>query len=460
MNILILLPIHQYQDLDIFITTNNITTIILLEEEYFFSIQHEFKHIFLLETFRNYYKLLGDTLKPRAIKIRYKKSIDAACQLRHKAIYMFNPLNYNIINKYKIYNIEYINILPNYLLSYDDLIPFYHKYTNNKLITIKTFINFFTDKKYPNEIHEDVKIMDKEIYVSQLTYKLNNTKHNYKYTHRYKLNYSYVPLSHKDALDFLNYFIKYKLQNYYRDYLLINNNTTINNHSCFSALLNVGLLTPHQIILSIKDPVFIRQLYIREYYNYIYLFYYTRIISENYWNLNLNWNAKLHYNLYNGNTGIPIFDNEFTKAINLGGYSHHIVRLKVFLAYLLMIRLNPKLIVQWFKENISIDAYDNFMYSIIYGISQSNEYPKFVNKIYLTTDNYFINISNYKDIQSPRYTTIVNTTELKNIYTFLFYTFIHDHKDILTKTTYKRYIKFINKEHIKSYKEYMTHIMY
>jgi hypothetical protein len=437
MSILILLPTNQYIDLDEYIKLYNIKKIILLEEEYLFQLQHEFKHIFLLETFHNYFKLLKEKYTSKLLKINYVKTITVT----HK-LYMFNPLNYILIEKYKKYNIEYINKLPNYLFSYEELKLFYENNIDKKLILVKNFINYFSEKQYNNEIKDDMKISNKEIQVNQLKYKLIGLKHNYKYTHKYSLDYSYVPLTHKDAEIFLNHFIKNKLKNYFSSYLLINKNSFINNHSGFSALLNIGLLTPNQIMNKIKDPVFIRQLYIREYYNYIYLFYYYKIIKENYWNLNLEWNKNLKYNLYNANTQVEIFDNEFNKAIYIGGYTHHIVRLKVFLAYLLMIKLHPLSIVQWFKENISIDAYDNFMYSIIYGISQSNEYPKFINKIYLTTDNYFINISNYKN--------------KNNILTFLYYNFLNEHKEKLKKTLYKRHLKNIKVEYTEFYKKYLN----
>jgi deoxyribodipyrimidine photolyase len=225
---------------------------------------------------------------------------------------MFNPLNYILIEKYKKYNVEYINELPNYLLSYDQLKPFYEKTKNHKLVLTKDFINHFSNTSLNNEIKDDMKISNKEINVNQLTYKINKVKTNkYSFSHDYNLNYSYVPLNHKDAEKYVDFFIKTKLKSYKKTYLLINQNSVINHHSGFSALLNIGLITPNELFNKIKDPVFIRQLYIREYYNYIYLFYYNQIINENYWNLKLEWNKSLKEKLYNGKTEVEIFDKEF-----------------------------------------------------------------------------------------------------------------------------------------------------
>jgi hypothetical protein len=421
MNTLILLPNNQYENISNIIKEYNIIKIYLLEEEYFFKLQHEFKHIFLLETFNNY----RIYLKKYNLPIEYKTTITLNKNIRY---FMFNPLNYILINKYKKYNIEYINKLPNYLFSYDELKIFYEKNKNKKLIQAKNFIKHFSKDELKNEINESMKIKNKDLIVKQKKYSLSKIKHNYKYTHSYNYSYSYFPLTHKDAKKALNYFISNKLKTYHESYLLINKESIINNHSAFSALLNIGLLTPDLIIKSVTNKVFIRQLYIREYYNFIYLFYYNQIIKENYWNLNLNWNKTLKDQLYNGKTNIEIFDNELKKAIDIGGYTHHIVRLKVFLAYFLMIELHPLLIIDWFKENISIDAYDNLMYSIVFGISQSNEYPKFSNKIYLASDNYFLKISNYSCKNKE--------------YTDLFHKFINNKKDKIKNTIYKKFIKY------------------
>jgi deoxyribodipyrimidine photolyase-like uncharacterized protein len=147
----------------------------------------------------------------------------------------------------------------------------------------------------PNEITDSIIIKNKEIEISINKYRISkksliNSK-KYNFTHSYDLKYSIFPLNQNDSDMYVENFLKYKIKNYEKYYLLINKNTIVNYHSGFSCLTNIGLIYPSNI--KTNNKVFLRQLYIREYYNYIYLFYYNEIITQNYWNLNLKWNKIL-----------------------------------------------------------------------------------------------------------------------------------------------------------------------
>merc|ERR1719169_185324 len=95
---------------------------------------------------------------------------------------------------------------------------------------------------------------------------------------------------------------------------------------------------------------------------------------------------------YAGKTGLVPFDVEVRKALTCG-YSHHIVRLMVFLNLFTLLGIHPSLIVKWFMEVVAIDAYDWVMVSNIYAMGYY--YPAAMTKPYLSASNYLCRMTNY-----------------------------------------------------------------
>ena len=122
---------------------------------------------------------------------------------------------------------------------------------------------------------------------------------------------------------------------------------------------------------------------------YLYLYKYDILITsnkhKNYKKLNKNW--------YNATTGILIIDSEIKKAIKYG-YAHHIVRLMVFLNFLILNEISPEDIYKWFMEVISIDAYDWVMIPNIYSMGGFSSIG--MKRAYLSSSNYILKMSNYK----------------------------------------------------------------
>lgn len=165
-------------------------------------------------------------------------------------------------------------------------------------------------------------------------------------------------------------------------------------------MLNNGLIVPMELIRIIKKyekkidiknyEGFLRQIIgWREYMRYLYLYRYDEIIKSN----SFNNNKSLTKDWYTGMTGNLVIDSEIKKAITYG-YSHHIVRLMVFLSFMIMNEIKPEDIYKWFMEVVSIDAYDWVMVSNIYCMGYFSKIG--MRRPYLSSSNYLLKMSNYK----------------------------------------------------------------
>lgn len=177
-------------------------------------------------------------------------------------------------------------------------------------------------------------------------------------------------------------------------------------HSVISPLLNVGLLTPHQVLTSTLEfynthsksiPLsslegFLRQIIgWRAFMQALYIFKGKELLESNLPN-NQNTFSKIS-DWYNGTTGITPLDEEIKKATKIG-YAHHIVRLMVFMNFFILCELHPYEIYKWFMEVVSMDAYSWVMISNIYAMGYF--YPRIMSKPYLSTSNYILKMTNYK----------------------------------------------------------------
>jgi len=177
-------------------------------------------------------------------------------------------------------------------------------------------------------------------------------------------------------------------------------------HSVISPMLNIGLLDPKKIInLTLEYyqknksdiPIASLEGYIRqiagwrEFQRSLYVFKYKDIVQSN--SPNNNRKFKDIAKWYNGETGIAPVDNEIKKAMNYG-YSHHIVRLMIFMNFFILLEIEPYEIYKWFMEVVSIDAYSWVMIPNIY--SMGYFYTKAMTKPYISSSNYILKMSNYK----------------------------------------------------------------
>ena len=176
-------------------------------------------------------------------------------------------------------------------------------------------------------------------------------------------------------------------------------------HSLLSMLLNVGLLTPREvvdkaIIYSKENDIplnslegFIRQIIgWREFINLTYEKYGVKMRTSNFWKFE---NKKIPNSFYEGTTGIEPVDNAIKNILQFG-YCHHIERLMVLGNFMLLCRIHPNEVYRWFME-MFIDSYDWVMVPNVYGMSQFSDGGIFSTKPYISGSNYIKKMSNYKN---------------------------------------------------------------
>ena len=232
------------------------------------------------------------------------------------------------------------------------------------------------------------------------------------------------PIDQEQAMDNFEYFLEFKFDNfgYFQDSIV--NDKTFLFHSNISSSLNIGLITPKEVVnkaieFSDKNNIpinslegFIRQILgWREFIKGLYLFEGEKQMNSNYWDLN----NKLPEHFYNGTTGILPLDDSINKSLDYS-YVHHIERLMILGNFMLLLEIHPKEIYKWFME-VFIDAYPWVMVSNIFGMSQFSDAGLMSTKPYISSSNYVIKMSNYKK------------GEWSDIWDALFWNFINKHKD-------------------------------
>ena len=203
------------------------------------------------------------------------------------------------------------------------------------------------------------------------------------------------------ALSLLDSFLKERFQNFgpYED--AIDNKEVFAFHSVLSPYINMGLITPSEVINralrhheehdthfpSVEG--FVRQIIgWREFMRGIYHEYDDRL-NSNYF----NHDRKMKSCWYDGTTGVPPLDDSI-KKVQKHAYTHHIERLMVLGNIMLLCELNPAEVYKWFME-MYIDSADWVMAPNVYGMSQFSDGGIFATKPYIGGANYIRKMSNY-----------------------------------------------------------------
>ncbi|MEM9081241.1 MAG: FAD-binding domain-containing protein, partial [Verrucomicrobiota bacterium] len=241
------------------------------------------------------------------------------------------------------------------------------------------------------------------------------------------LTFTY-PTTHPEAQSWLKTFLseRFELFGPYED--AISSQHSVMHHSLLTPMLNIGLLTPQQIISETlkfasknNTPLnslegFIRQIIgWREFMAAMYDRHHVEMRTKNFW----NFTRRMPEAFYNATTGIPPVDDSIQHARNTG-YAHHIERLMILGNFMLLCRIHPDDVYRWFME-LFIDAYDWVMVPNVYGMSQFADGGIFTTKPYLSGSNYILKMSDYKK------------GEWCPIWDGLYWTFIEDHLDVFSK---------------------------
>ncbi|MFZ9588688.1 MAG: cryptochrome/photolyase family protein [Chitinophagaceae bacterium] len=174
-------------------------------------------------------------------------------------------------------------------------------------------------------------------------------------------------------------------------------------HSLLSPSINIGLITPKEIIdtalaFAEKHNVplnategFIRQIIgWREYMRATYLLNGGYQRTRNYW----GFKRKIPSTFYTGTTGIEPIDQTIKKVLQTG-YAHHIERLMILGNFFLLCEFDPDEVYKWFME-LFIDAYDWVMVPNVYSMTQFADGGTITTKPYISGSNYLFKMSDYK----------------------------------------------------------------
>lgn len=359
--------------------------------------------------------------------VSYKDIYDSQYQFLHKydELAMYDPIDNEILDKYKnIAQKHNVSITtfenPDLLVEKTKLAEYFNKQGGK----IK-HASFYEFMKKELGVLERVKNLDKEnrspppkvapnayhykpprslisVYDEAINFADENFQDHYGDASSVKM----FPITHKHAKQAFLAFLNERLPLFGKYEDAVMQEDPFMYHSVISPLMNVGLLTPKQVLQMTLDyyhqnsqgiPLsslegFIRQVIgWRAFMQAFYIFKGKELIESNLPNNKHTFRDISKW--YNGTTGITPLDAEIKKANTLG-YSHHIVRLMMFMNFFILCEVHPHEIYKWFMEVVSMDAYSWVMISNIYAMGYF--FPKIMSKPYLSTSNYIVKMTNYK----------------------------------------------------------------
>jgi deoxyribodipyrimidine photolyase-related protein len=212
----------------------------------------------------------------------------------------------------------------------------------------------------------------------------------------------HYPVTHEQATRRLDQFLKERFENFgpYEDSISKDSSEVF--HSVLSPMMNIGLLTPKQVVdaaLQYNEkhevPIeslegFIRQIIgWREYMRATYIRFGSKMRTGNY----LQFNRPLDKSWLNGTVGIEPIDTVIDRVLKTG-YAHHIERLMILGNSMVLLRIDPDKVYEWFMI-MFIDAYDWVMVPNVYAMSQFAAGEMITTKPYISGSNYIIKMSDY-----------------------------------------------------------------
>ncbi len=214
-------------------------------------------------------------------------------------------------------------------------------------------------------------------------------------------NHFWFPTTRKDSHKWLDEFLKERIKLFgdYEDAVTDRSNTVF--HSALSPLINLGMITPEEIISKVKKietkiPInslegYIRQIIgWREFMRGIYQNYDQRLENTNFF----NHKRKLKNSWYNGTTGLDPLDFAINNAKDYG-WSHHIERLMILANIMNLCEINPKQVYKWFME-MFVDSSDWVMAPNVYGMGLFSDGGIFATKPYICGSSYFLKMMHFK----------------------------------------------------------------
>ena len=212
-------------------------------------------------------------------------------------------------------------------------------------------------------------------------------------------NFNY-PTTREQALDNLRHFLTHKFVKFgdYED--SVDERSHLWFHSNLSSSLNIGLITPLDILNNIRDlgniPInsyegFVRQIIgWREFMRCLYHFEGKNMEKSNFF----NHQRKIKKSWYTGDTGLDPLDYSIKSTIK-HAYSHHIERLMIQVNLMNLCEIKPRYAYKWFME-LYIDSSDWVMTPNVYSMGLFADGGIMATKPYICGSNYILKMMNFK----------------------------------------------------------------
>jgi deoxyribodipyrimidine photolyase-related protein len=256
---------------------------------------------------------------------------------------------------------------------------------------------------------ENRKKIPKEIKLpSQLKFKFTtHTKHLIKIIddrfkdHIGQLDDFWLCTTRTDAWIIFSHFLDEKI-NLFGDYEdAVDQRDNVLFHSTLSPLMNLGLITPSEILeklKKIKDEIkinsiegYFRQIVgWREFIRGVYQNYDKKFETSNFF----NHNRLMKKSWYEGSTGLLPLDHSIKNA-NKYAWTHHIERLMIQANIMNLCEINPKRVYIWFMEHY-VDSSEWVMYPNVYGMGLFSDGGVFSTKPYICGSAYFRKMMDFK----------------------------------------------------------------
>jgi deoxyribodipyrimidine photolyase-related protein len=210
------------------------------------------------------------------------------------------------------------------------------------------------------------------------------------------------PTTREQAQDWLRDFLDERLARFgpYEDAISRRSATVF--HSVLSPILNLGLLTPDEVMHAALErhaagdvPIesiegFVRQvLGWREFVRGVYRVCGEEQESTNFW----GHERELTHDWYHGTTGIAPLDDAIKISLRLG-WAHHIQRLMVVGNLMTLCEIRPAAAWRWFME-MYVDSSEWVMVPNVYGMGIFSDGGLFATKPYICGSNYILKMSDY-----------------------------------------------------------------
>ena len=269
--------------------------------------------------------------------------------------------------------------------------------SNNKPVGGKWSFDDENRKKLPKEIDLPDKFTFKE---TKHTKDLKEIVEKTFSHHPGKTKSFWTCTNRKDTESYLDYFLDKKIENFgdYED--AVDQRDNILFHSALSPQINLGLLTPEEIISKIKSKTiskinshegYIRQLIgWREFIRGIYQNFDEKLEKSNFF----NHKKVMKETWYTATTGLVPLDYSINNALEYG-WTHHIERLMILCNIMNLSEINPKEVYKWFME-MFIDSSDWVMSPNVYGMGLFSDGGIFATKPYICGSSYFLKMMHFK----------------------------------------------------------------